>query len=157
MPRELTTGEIREEEQRQDERERKMLRAARDHLLRRVTAGYAVNLDHLRALVNGGAKDHKSYFMWARLLVRGWEAYGLPADVLARALQQSPAELDVARDVNLFVSVPDAELARALGRAGRELGHDQLPTDPDTVRLVEKLARSLELTRESGTAWRHQP
>jgi len=148
MPTDLDPGQARETKKEQERRDQRAVKMARHHLYQRCGPGTGLCLDQVRAQVGGGAKDYRSFGMWTRFLIRGWQDYGLPLDVLARALEETTEHLEASDQVPLFKHVTEHELAVALGHKPAGDGIELNPTDPDTLRLVELLAANLGLTRE---------
>ncbi|HMH76279.1 MAG TPA: hypothetical protein VK547_06605 [Candidatus Udaeobacter sp.] len=155
MPTDLDPGQTRETKVAKERQDRQAVKMARHHLYQRMGPGAGLCLDQVRSQVGGGAKDYRSFGMWTRFLVRGWKSYGLPLDVLARALEEKAEQLEASDHVPLYNHVTERQLAVALGLkpAGDDPAGDV--TDPEALRLVELLAANLGLSREGDHGFRY--
>jgi hypothetical protein len=156
MPTDLDPGQARETKVAKERQDRQALKMARHHLYQRAGPGTGICLDQVRAQVGGGAKDYRSFGMWLRFLIRGWKSYGLPLDVLARALELTTENLELSDQVPLYSHVTELQLATALGQAPVGEDPERQVTDAETLRLVEMLAAHLGLAREGERGFRAQ-
>jgi hypothetical protein len=156
MPTDLDPGQARETKKEQERRDQRAVKMARHHLYQRTAPGMGICLDQVRSQIGGGAKDYRSFGMWTRFLIRGWKSYGLPMDVLARALEETPDRLEASDHVPLFAPVTDRQLAVALGHTPLSDAPDAPVRDPEALRLVALLAQNLGLTRDGQGRWLYQ-
>lgn len=155
MPTDLDPGQARETKLERERRDRRAVKMARHHLYQRMGPGAGLCLDQVRSQIGGGAKDYRSFGMWTRFLIRGWKDYGLPLDVLARALEETPETLEAADRVPLFRPATTRQLAIALGHSPLSDAPDAPVTDPEALRLVGLLAANLGLQQDGRGDWIH--